>query len=85
MTTKLPRSEPEPEPEPASATAAWTKLSKAGRGFLFEVTGKPWTAWLGVLAATIAVLLGLAGMQDDGMIISHSRARESENLLPFTE
>jgi hypothetical protein len=36
-----------------------------GLGFLFEVTGKPWTAWLGVLglvfAATIVGLLGFGG------------------------
>jgi hypothetical protein len=36
-----------------------------GLGFLFEVTGKPWTAWVGVLglvfAATIAGLLGFGG------------------------
>ncbi|KUL91655.1 hypothetical protein ZTR_01255 [Talaromyces verruculosus] len=48
--------------------ATWTHLvqsSVPGLGFLFEVTGKPWTAWVGVLglvfAATIAGLLGFGG------------------------
>lgn len=62
MTVKVRESQP--------ASAAWLSLIKGsvpGLGFLFEVTGKPWTAWLGILGlgfAAIALLLGL-GMQDD--------------------
>ncbi|PCG95336.1 Hexokinase [Penicillium occitanis (nom. inval.)] len=58
----------------------WTHLvqsSVPGLGFLFEVTGKPWTAWVGVLglvfAATIAGLLGFGG----GM--HHKYENENEN------
>lgn len=63
--------------------ATWTHLvqsSVPGLGFLFEVTGKPWTAWLGVLglvfAATIAGLLGYGG----GM---HYRHANDENYCEY--
>ena len=66
----------ESDSQPVSSTredATWTRLvqsSVPGLGFLFEVTGKPWTAWLGVLglvfAATIAGLLGFGGGMHHG-------------------
>jgi hypothetical protein len=70
MTAKLSESDSQPVSVSASASdeATWTNLiqsSVPGLGFLFEVTGKPWTAWPGVLglvfAATIAGLLGFGG------------------------
>ena len=77
MTAKLSESDSQPGPVSVSVSpsrnesqsaASWTHLIQSSvpvLGFLFEVTGKPWTAWLGVLglvfAATIAGLLGLGG------------------------
>lgn len=70
MTAKSSESDCQPVSVSASARddATWTHLiqsSVPGLGFLFEVTGKPWTAWVGVLglvfAATLAGLLGFGG------------------------
>lgn len=66
--------------------AAWTHLvqsSVPGLGFLFEVTGKPWTAWVGVLglvfAATLAGLLGFGG----GMHHRYENENENENYCKY--
>lgn len=81
MTAKPSEYDSEPVSVSASARedATWTRLvqsSVPGLGFLFEVTGKPWTAWLGVLglvfAATFAVLLGFGARM-------HHRYENGEN------
>lgn len=79
MTVKVSESDSQLVSVPTSESAPWTNLiqsSVPGLSFLFEVTGKPWTAGLGVLglvlAATIAGLLGFGGGMRD-------RVRGSEN------
>lgn len=79
MTAQISESDPQPVSVSAREDATWTHLvqsSVPGLGFLFEVTGKPWTAWVGVLglvfAATIAGLLGFGG----GMGMHHRYENE---------
>ncbi|KAL3710968.1 glucokinase [Talaromyces marneffei ATCC 18224] len=85
MTVKVSESDSQLVSVPTSESAPWTNLiqsSVPGLSFLFEVTGKPWTAGLGVLglvlAATIAGLLGFGGGMRD-------RVRGSENYNYYAD
>lgn len=98
MTAKLSESDSQPASVSVSVSAtedaAWTRLiqsSVPGLGFLFEVTGKPWTAWLGVLglvfAATIAGLLGFGGgmqgtVENDCKYLQYFTIYKTENARP---